>query len=773
MKKIIVSLMVLLLLAAYAQAEEQKPLQLWVPYDSEKPDNLNQLDNKYIFIQDSDLEQIKNSTPPRNTNPGDPPVSYQVSSADYFAYIKDDEIKIKGVYKIDKLDDKWVLIPLLSAETEVKSALIGESPAPLTTDKNFHSIPLKSRGSYTLTLNFTEKTIVALSQNTKTFGFAQPVIPITTLVCKIDDPDTTFEILGAVAVNTTNTDEGSKAFASLLPTGNIQVKWTPKSTLISDIKEDSDLPPSANAVTYTKLEAGRGTLKGTFTTELDIRRSALSKFEFYVPDNIEIDSIYVQDNELVDPYPEVKDNILSVELVSPVEGRLRFGISYRQNFEDSSFRTKIPAITFVNENIDRETGFVALVETTNIESSIVEADETKNYREIDVNELEGDLRGVKPSIAIKYNKNKENIREIPYDITVNIVRHKDVAVYEVNIENTNITSVINKSGGMLTKAIMQVRNTSKQFLDVTLPDNSTIWSVYVNNKSVKPALKDAKKGLYSVPLVTSAKFPVEIVYFTEKTTSGILPIFTSLNTELVANSVYWNIYVPKDIDFTPISAFSNLIEDKNTYRTMRNQSTDKLMTTAGSFAERVEEEAMSLAPSAFKDELRQSQGALQYLPSPQNAYRSKKVGKLPVYVDLPLVGNSHKFYQLTFEANQSPKVTALYLNSYIPGLLKLLVLIAVLLTAFKNTKIRQIWLPHTLNIINIIKNKLAKLPKPVIKNFLFGIIFGLAAIFGIIYMPGFTLGFIFLSITAGAIAGVVLLIRFMLKKWRAKNNENQ
>lgn len=707
MKKLLLSLLVLLIFNTATLATEQPPLHLWTPYDPENPGDFKNIDKKYIFIRDTDLEQIKNSGKAKKTDPGKPPVSYQITSVDYLADIAKDEIKIKGVYKINKLDDKWALVPVLSSKTAVTSAVLGETPASITTDKNYHALTLKKKGNYVLTLNFTEKIKEAASRNTRSFSFTQPVMPITNLECRINRPDIAFDITNAVAIRPFNLAGSSKAIASLLPTGNINVRWTPKSTLISDIKPDNNLPPSANAVTYSKIEAGRGALKGTFTAELDIRRSPLGRFEFYIPEGIEIDSITVQDNEPVDPYPEIRDNVLPVELVSPVEGKTRLTLHFRRNFNDSSFKTKIPAITLVNENIDRETGYVALVETTNIESSIVKSDETKNYREIDSNELEGDLRGLKSSIALKYTKNKDNIREIPYDITVNIVRHKDVAVYEANIDYTEITSVLNREGGLFTKAVMRLRNTSKQFLEITLPANSSIWSVYVNNKSVKPALKDPEKAIYAIPLVTSASFPVEIVYFTEGVTFPLWTDLRALKTELAANSVKWAIYTPKNKDFIPLGLFSNLLKDKKTHPIGCSQVADGVNAAPPGAVK----EKMSLYESeekSFRD---------YFSVAPQRVYKSKKVGKLPVYVDLPLIGKSHKFYQLSFEAEKSPKIAAIYINDLIPDILALLILLTIAYTAFKSDKIRGMWLPP--------------------------------------------------------VAGTVSLIKFLLTKWRAKNNENK
>jgi len=806
-----------------------KPLHLWIPYDAEKPDDLDNLDKKYIFIEEQDLEEIKNSKNPKKDDSGDPPVSYQITSVNYIVNADKNILKIQGVYKINKLDDEWVLIPVISDKTGISSAVLGGNKAFIINDpyklpnyrefKNFNKIKrnynylvLKKKGSYVLKLDFIEDIVNLPSQNTKSFSFSLPEVSITNIECNFNEKNLAVQVPEAVSLETKETPQGSKIIASFPPVEKIEVKWTPK----SEMHAIKNLPPSVSAVTYSRIEMGRGSLKGTFNADVDIRRSSMSKFKFYIPEDIEIDTISVKDNELIDPYPEIKDNILPLELVSPVEGRVKFTISYRKNFENSSFMTKIPAITLVNNNIDRETGFVAAVETTNIESSIVKADKTKNYKEIDSRELQGNLRGIKASIALKYTKNKDNAAEIPYDITINVVKHKDVAVYEASLESINITSVLNHDGDMFSKAQLSVRNTGKQFLDIKLPLNSSVWSVYVNNKSVKPALKDENKGVYAVPLVKSISsdrrgksFPVEIVYFTDKAASGFPLGVTSLKamtTELVANTINWNVYVPEKTKFMPLTAFSNLLKDKKTRRRFNRNMLDSL--SGGMNKEMLQQET--------KIEMTKDKNDIFYRESPKKAfinkrkpaqqrykqtYRSKKVGDLPVYVNLPTIGQSFSFYQLSFEADKFPQITALQSSLIISNILTLLLLAALIyiivkrhqakayksvgfiasiliITAFlyKLIGLNLFWIVVLWGIITLFKKKIIKLPKMNSKNplVIIGMIIGGLALLAILFFsfPEFILRLVVLLIGLGLFAaslfGLFKIGQFIFKKFAFK-----
>lgn len=800
-------LLVLIVIACYSAISiaterppidfSDRPLKLWVPYDPKKPDDLYNMPQNYVFIQAADLKEIEDAKNPTKTQVDNPPVNYQLSSAAYYANVKGDYITITGVYSIGKLDNEWTLIPIISDQVGLASASLDNKPAFMTTfnagqdlskfknasevSSGNYFLALKDKGIHQLKINFSVKKTKDPSINTESFLFNLPNIPVISLNCLVNQKNLEFHVTGATATSSKNVVEGTKLFASFPPITTIEVKWNPKSNIAAtSSKVKSTLPPSISATTYNRIEVGRGSLKGALTVDIDIRYSALDHFDFYVPEDVEIDSISAANNiELVDPSPTVKNGILPIDLTSAIEGKLTLIINYRKNFNDPSFITKIPAITLANKNIEREVGYVGVIETTNIDSTIKEADQTKNFQEIDSAELTGPLSGLKTSIAFKYQKINEKALNFPYDITISVVRHQDVAVYEANISSINIVSVLNKAGQLFSKATFQVTNTRKQFLDIRLPKNSEIWSVYVDGKSVKPAIKDDKINLYSIPLAKSLAsdqgsktFPVEIVYYKFKPfwlpawSLGFVNI-KALAPELAANSINWTIYFPNESKFFPITLFSNLQKEKgegpvplNTFnlpfagkmqmsnlrmnkvapepmemrKDEKGQAYDEIKQTESEsrtreelgYTEGGEKQIADNAPAAppvpmqqAAPEISKQWGDFSSYSNQQGAqqlaFRSKKVGKLPVYVYLPQVGNAYYLYQNSFKANQSPYIFTFYLNNNVFGFVILAAFVTLLLLMavpfrekqFKTIKfilpaILFIWLSFTMIGWNII-----------------------------------------------------------------------
>ncbi|MEW5822023.1 MAG: hypothetical protein AB1782_17650, partial [Cyanobacteriota bacterium] len=572
-----------------------RPLKLWVPFDPKKPGDIYTINQDHVFIQADDLKEIEDAKNPTKTKTEDPPVNYQLTAATFYASVNGDFINISGVYNIDKLDDEWTLIPIISDQIGLASATIENKPAFMTTFRGgqdlskfknsssvasgYYYLALKDKGIHTLKTNFTVNIAKNPSTNTKSFTFNLPNIPIVSLHCNINEKNLEFHLPQATSIAAKNTNDGSKLFASFPPVTDIEVKWNPKSSIqeVTD-KSSPKMPPSIIATSYSRIDVGKKTLKGTITFDIDIRHAALDHFDFYIPEGTDIDSVSATNNiELIDPSPQPINGIMPVDLTAPVEGKLTLIINFRKTFETPSFTSDIPAITLAdNMNVERETGFVAVLETTNIESSIIddESNKIKHYQPIDSAELEGPLSGLKASIAFKYQKNKDRAKEFPYNVKIDVVRHQDVAVYEATIDSTSIHSVLNEEGQIFTKASFQVINTRKQFLEVKLPKHSEIWSIFVGDKSVKPAVKDEKENTFSIPLAKTSPnesnkpFTVEIVYFTNKKfptplwSLGLINL-KALTPELDTNSINWKIYFPRKASFWPIALFSNLQEDKS------------------------------------------------------------------------------------------------------------------------------------------------------------------------------------------------------------------
>lgn len=850
-----------------------RPLKLWVPYDPKQPEDIYNIKQDFIFIQSDDLKEIEDAKNPTKTKSDDPPANYQLSSAIYYSTVKGDYINISGVYNIEKLNDEWTLIPVISDQVGLATAALDGKPAFMTTfragqdlsqfknasevSQGYYYLAIKNKGNHVLKTNFSVNVNKDPSVNTKSFSFTLPKIPIVSLLCDVDEKNLDFQVPQAISISAKNFDKGTKLFASLPPIDNVEVKWNPKSNITAkQEKIGPKLPPSITATSYNKIEVGRGSLIGTYKISIDIRHAALDHFDFYVPNDIEIDSVSANDNiELIDPSPTAdKNGILPVDLTSAIEGKVDIIIKYRKNFDNASFTTEIPAITLANKNIERENGFVGVVEKTNIETTLIAPDKKQDYIEVDSADLPDILAGMGASVAFKFQKNRETTTKFPFKASIEVKRHEDIKVYEATIDSTFINTVINEEGQIFTKAIFNVKNTRKQFLKVTLPKNAEIWSVYVDNKSVKPAITDETKNIYAIPLSKSIQennntqsFPVEVVYnnkskfFFLLNYLGITNI-KAISTELASNKVEWKIFFPQKLVLFPVELFSNVEEDQTSkiYRANLLQKSRFNAPLSGKLemsdqmksiespvnqtfsstnapapmqqqqalggaepmpeaAAPLEEAAVQAPPPAKADEYQSfgRKGGDQFFDI-SSSYRTKKVGKLPIRVLLPDIGNEYNFSQISFKANTNPNVFSLYVNqtllSYIIIILSIIliilavkaakkgnyktlnfiipsVLLACLITYFFGWLL--LWLIILFGIAAFFKWALS-LDQPLKGKVLkiAGITIGvLALLFIIAFLGSIDICFVPIVLTVVALVVLFFVIKFIIKKWPKKKEK--
>lgn len=117
---------------------------------------------------------------------------------------------------------------------------------------------------------------------------------------------------------------------------------------------------------------------------------------------------------------------------------------------------------------------------------------------------------------------------------------------------------------MVTRATFRIRNSRRQFLRLDLPENSQIWSAFVDGKAEKPAYASDKKDHSSVLLKminSSSGFTVEIIYASRQpamsiygSLQGRLPV-----PDMVVTRSRWDIYLPEQFIYQTPRSNMNLL----------------------------------------------------------------------------------------------------------------------------------------------------------------------------------------------------------------------
>jgi hypothetical protein len=132
-------------------------------------------------------------------------------------------------------------------------------------------------------------------------------------------------------------------------------------------------------------------------------------------------------------------------------------------------------------------------------------------------------------------------------------------VQEAVIDRAEHRTLFTRDGLAVTTSRFTVRNTRKQFLRLTLPEGSEVWSVFVAGKAEKPAIAESA---FLIKIVSSSEgFPVELVYSTKIPSMGALgSVSASLpRPDLLVTESRWDWYLPDGLDYRRPSTNMNVV----------------------------------------------------------------------------------------------------------------------------------------------------------------------------------------------------------------------
>jgi hypothetical protein len=184
----------------------------------------------------------------------------------------------------------------------------------------------------------------------------------------------------------------------------------------------------------------------------------------------------------------------------------------------------------------------------------VQASRVEQLSALEINELPRQLvlKTTNPILlAYRYVKTEK-----PFALELRITRHEEIDVQVAAIDQASYQTLFTTDGLAVTRVQFEVRNSRRQFLRLSLPAGSEIWSAFVNGNAQKPALAaDSNSGSEDVliKMVNSASaFPVELVYATRGAAMrNFGRIQSSLpRPDMIVTHTNWDVYVPAAPDYS-------------------------------------------------------------------------------------------------------------------------------------------------------------------------------------------------------------------------------
>ncbi len=527
MKKAVVFLCILIAsysLTAFAQPEQKLP----------------DLPGGAVTIPWSDFKELIKglmAPPPVPPTPPEPPADYSVSSASYVGRIEGESAVFSASFAVTILaEKKWVEVPLVSDETAVSNVMMDGVPVTLAARDGSYVVFSDKPGRHIVTLNFYVTADSGSGKNA--VDIPLPQVPASTLTFTVPKPGLDIQITPAHFKKVTPSGGGTTLEAVLPITDRAVISWSPA------VREEASGTLRVQAQVNTIISVGEGIMKGVTTVTYDISHGTLSSFSITMPADIEIIDV---SGDAVRDWKVVPNGGTSTILVTagfPASGTTSIVLLYERNMGGTTADIEVPQIE-VN-NVTREIGYLAVTASTKVG---VEEISSKNLAGLDSTELPAEMVSASENpilFSYKYLKH-------PYALKLAVVTYQDIPSLTTVVTKADFSSLLTVRGDLVTRAVFEVKNNVKQFMRLSLPKKSTLWSVYVSDRPVKPSMD--KDGAILIPLDRSTRtdssltsFTVELVYITETKPLGALfgrREFVAPVIDIQTDAQAWTIYLPE------------------------------------------------------------------------------------------------------------------------------------------------------------------------------------------------------------------------------------
>ena len=496
-----------------------------------------QMKDEKVVLTREQFKKLLNQMRPPDTTVIQPPADYLITKAAYTGRITENDASFKVVFDLEIFDRKrnqYVKIPLFPRNVALKDIFLNGEKGIVVFENNRYTLATDRVGKHQITVQFSMKT--DLKQGPRAVSIPIPLTPITSLEVDIPFTDIEVEVPNAQQIEVSRRGQTTKVLALLSSTNAINVNWR------KSIPEAEKGPPKVYADIINHIIVEDDALRVNSTIALSVLQNTIPSLVLRIPEGYSI--LNVQGNGLGD-WREVKQDdvmVLEIPFEYPKKGNFSLTVTAEKILSQTSLAVDFSGFAVVGAI--REKGFLGIELKGASEITLTSAE---GLDKLDISELPAQLigRSQKPLLfGFKYLHH-------PYLLVLDIKKHEEIPVIGTVIDSASGVTLFTEDGKLVNRLIFKVRNTSKQFLELALPAQAEIWSVFVGGEPARPRLNENK---ILIPLNRSqqgatglAAFDVELIYFIKAKRFGRLGSRESLFPvpDIIISQMLWSVYLPE------------------------------------------------------------------------------------------------------------------------------------------------------------------------------------------------------------------------------------
>lgn len=497
------------------------------------------------------LEQMK---PPKKGELT-PPCDYLIRKGNYNGVVGEDSTRFDAflyleIFKKDKRT--YSKIPLFREELAIEDIRFDEKPASIITEGGWHYLNTSEVGRHLVKVKFSVKS--SLDRGVLGLNFNIPQTPITHLTLDIPKANMDINIANAQELKITERNKHTIVRGYLTPATYMNISWRKK--LESVVRG----PAKIYAELFNLLSIEADAIRVITKVKLNIVQNKINSVTLVIPDGYQVLEVTGQGKSVWSIREDKGKEFLDIPFEYPIEEHRYLTINSEKLLPEETIVADFSGFQVLES--ERESGFIAGEVKSDAEANV---QEFEGLNRVDFQNIPQELTSLssRPVLfAFKYIHH-------PYNIVVDITKYEKEEALSAIIDSARGITLFIEEGKLVHQFTFSMRNLWNQFLKLELPEDTSIWSVYVDGKREK-ASKDSD-GKVLIPLARSQRigerdslrpFNVELIY-TEPV--GKFAIFGSKehifpSPNVLINTLEWKLYLP--VNYKYIHFGGNLKKEK-------------------------------------------------------------------------------------------------------------------------------------------------------------------------------------------------------------------
>ena len=460
-----------------------------------------QVDGGIVTIKREQFKQILAKMKPFIKKAPVPPADYLVCEAKYTGTADKENSRFTAEFKIylfEKETPSYVQVPILAAATAVSGIFIDGKPGVMQIIGNQYYISLTQGGYHHV------KAVFSVGNNKQSLYL--PVIRSIINIVDFTVPFKDYEIVVPYALDASvvppHQDTVSRIAAYMPSNAQLSINWNRKR------KEEEKKPALFYADTHNLISVAPDILRVKTLVDLEVLQSSLDSISLLIPPGYE--TVNVVGNSIKNW--QVRDTdagrVLEIHVGFDINGNYQFSVFTERILADDTLGIGFSGIQVIDAR--RETGDIGIVAESAVE---VEVQPAEDLEQIQFHQLPRKILAMssRPILySYKYSRH-------PYRLDIAVHKFQPLEGISTVIESADAVALLLEEGKLLYKTVYTVRNSYKQFMQLELPENASVWTVLVGNKREKASRN--KEGKVLIPLVRSSgngdqlkSFKVELIY---------------------------------------------------------------------------------------------------------------------------------------------------------------------------------------------------------------------------------------------------------------------